>query len=205
MKIKILLLSIISISFSIYSQQTVKGKVVDLESQFPLPGVNVKFINGDFNSGVATDINGNFKIENTLTVNGSVYTAGAVEPQHLFSFESIDETGDMKIVYSQEAIARINESKEMGGTTQLSESTLGSWVLVDAKTGKQFSDESFRSRALDVCNYMILATALNKDLTHTRGKNDSDTEQHRSETSGSSRPRKAQSEPTEWNQLQRTK
>ncbi len=64
MKIKILLLSIISISFSIYSQQTVKGKVVDLESQFPLPGVNVKFINGDFNSGVATDINGNFKIEN---------------------------------------------------------------------------------------------------------------------------------------------
>ena len=64
MKIKILLLSIISISFSIYSQQTVKGKVVDLESQFPLPGVNVQFINGDFNSGVATDINGNFKIEN---------------------------------------------------------------------------------------------------------------------------------------------
>ena len=64
MKIKILLLSIIIISFSIYSQQTVKGKVVDLESQFPLPGVNVQFINGDFNSGVATDINGNFKIEN---------------------------------------------------------------------------------------------------------------------------------------------
>jgi hypothetical protein len=47
-----------------YGQQTVKGKVVDLESQFPLPGVNVKFVDGDFDNGVATDMNGGFKIEN---------------------------------------------------------------------------------------------------------------------------------------------
>jgi len=65
MKIKIILISIIFISLgSVCAQQTVKGKVVDLESQFPLPGVNVQFINGDFNNGVATDMNGNFKIEN---------------------------------------------------------------------------------------------------------------------------------------------
>ena len=51
-------------SFQISSQQTVKGKVVDLESQFPLPGVNVKFIDGDFDKGVATAMNGTFKIEN---------------------------------------------------------------------------------------------------------------------------------------------
>jgi hypothetical protein len=47
-----------------FGQQTVKGKVVDMESQFPLPGVNVKFIDGDFDTGVSTDINGSFKIEN---------------------------------------------------------------------------------------------------------------------------------------------
>ena len=65
MKIKIILVYIIFISLgSVCAQQTVKGKVVDLESQFPLPGVNVQFINGDFNNGVATDMNGNFKIEN---------------------------------------------------------------------------------------------------------------------------------------------
>ena len=65
MKITTLFLCVLTFSMlSIYSQQTVKGKVVDLESQFPLPGVNVQFINGDFNSGVATDMNGNFKIEN---------------------------------------------------------------------------------------------------------------------------------------------
>ena len=47
-----------------FGQQTVKGKVVDLESQFPLPGVNVKFIDGDFHNGVSTDVNGSFKVEN---------------------------------------------------------------------------------------------------------------------------------------------
>ena len=61
MKIKTILIYILSLSLpSIYAQQTVKGKVVDLESQFPLPGVNVQFINGDFNGGVATDMNGIF-------------------------------------------------------------------------------------------------------------------------------------------------
>ena len=48
----------------VFGQQTVKGKVVDLESQFPLPGVNVKFIDGDFHNGVSTDMNGSFKVEN---------------------------------------------------------------------------------------------------------------------------------------------
>ena len=78
-------------------------------------------------------------------------------------------------------------------------------ICNDAMTGKQFSDESFRSRALDVCNYMILATALHKDLTHTRGNNDSNTEQHRSGASENSRSRATQSEPKEWNDLKRTK
>ena len=65
MKIKSILFCIIFLSGSLlYAQQTVKGKVVDLESQFPLPGVNVKFIDGDFDNGVATDMNGGFKIEN---------------------------------------------------------------------------------------------------------------------------------------------
>ena len=55
MKIRSLLFALTFLSGSLlYSQQTVKGKVVDLESQFPLPGVNVKFVDGDFDNGVAT-------------------------------------------------------------------------------------------------------------------------------------------------------
>lgn len=44
-------------------QQTVKGKVVDSESKFPLPGVNVQVISDTTKVfGAATDVNGNFKI-----------------------------------------------------------------------------------------------------------------------------------------------
>ena len=46
-----------------------KGKVVDLESQFPLPGVNVQFVNGDFSSCVMfnhlTDFT--FRADNSCT------------------------------------------------------------------------------------------------------------------------------------------
>ena len=64
MKKKLLNIFVILLQFtSVFAQQTIKGKVVDLESQFPLPGVNVQFIDGDFTSGVATDVNGGFKIE----------------------------------------------------------------------------------------------------------------------------------------------
>ena len=45
------------------SQQVVRGKVVDKESQFPLPGVNIQFINAEFDKGVASDVNGTFKME----------------------------------------------------------------------------------------------------------------------------------------------
>lgn len=78
-------------------------------------------------------------------------------------------------------------------------------ICNDAMTGKQYSDESFRSRAMDICNYMILATALHKDLTHTRGNNDSNIKPDRGGSSKNGRSRKTQPEPKEWNQLQRTK
>ena len=103
-------------------------------------------------TNLLTDNAGNFKIENTLTVNGSVYTAGAVQPQQLFSFESIDETGDMKIEYSKEALAQLSEVKEIGGTTQTSGSTVGSWVLVDAKTGKQMANPNNGHQGSIVCD-----------------------------------------------------
>jgi hypothetical protein len=55
-----ILLMLTSLTFA---QQTVKGKVVDLESKFPLPGVNVLVISDTTKTfGAATDVNGNFKI-----------------------------------------------------------------------------------------------------------------------------------------------
>jgi len=48
-----------------FAQQTIKGKIVDLESKYPLPGVNVLVVSDTTQFlGGATDINGSFKIKN---------------------------------------------------------------------------------------------------------------------------------------------
>ncbi len=59
----LILLLILCSSLGI-AQQTVKGKVVDSESKFPLPGVNV-LVTSDTTKmyGAATDVAGNFKIK----------------------------------------------------------------------------------------------------------------------------------------------
>jgi hypothetical protein len=58
----------------------------------------------------------------------------------------------MKIEYSKEALAQLSEVKEIGGTTQTSGSTLGSWVLVDAKTGKQMANPNNGHQGSIVCD-----------------------------------------------------
>lgn len=60
-----LIFILLSIPITFYSQQTIKGTIVDLESKFPLFGVNVVVVSDTTQVlGAATDINGKFKIEN---------------------------------------------------------------------------------------------------------------------------------------------
>jgi hypothetical protein len=72
-------------------------------------------------------------------------------------------------------------------------------ICNDAKTGKQFSDETLRSRVIDLINYSVLLLALNE--THT---NDNRTE---SIGDGSGSPignSQNASEPAKWSVLSRT-
>ncbi len=66
MKYFLILFSLLHLIGNItHAQQTIKGKVVDLESKFPLPGVNVMVVSDTTQFlGGATDINGQFKIKN---------------------------------------------------------------------------------------------------------------------------------------------
>lgn len=59
-----LVLIFVLISCNLISQQTIKGTIVDLESNYPLPGVNVVVISDTTKLlGAATDMYGKFKIE----------------------------------------------------------------------------------------------------------------------------------------------
>ena len=58
MKKKLLNICVILIQFtSVFAQQTIKGKVVDLESQFPLPGAKniLNYSYAPNNDGIADD------------------------------------------------------------------------------------------------------------------------------------------------------
>ncbi len=60
----ILLFTLFLIAGVTQGQQTIRGTVVDLESKFPLPGVNVVIVSDTSRLlGAATDMYGNFKIE----------------------------------------------------------------------------------------------------------------------------------------------
>ena len=74
-------------------------------------------------------------------------------------------------------------------------------ICNDAKTGKQFSDETFMSRAHDICNYMVLATALHKE-THI---NENSTEPTGNRTGIISGHSQDDIEPKEWSDLKRQK
>ena len=72
-------------------------------------------------------------------------------------------------------------------------------ICNDAKTRKQFSDETLRSRVIDLINYSVLLLALND--THT---NDNSTEPIGDESGSSIGNSQNDSEPAKWSVLSRT-
>ena len=100
-------------------------------------------------TNLLVDQKGKFKVPaGTVTVNGEVFTAGAVQPEKLFSFGTIDEQGDFKVEFSETAAKQIQETGTLKGGEQIyNENTLGSWVLVDATTGKQMNNTIHQRRA----------------------------------------------------------
>ncbi len=67
MKIILTIITALLFSFSLNAQeltQTIKGTVVDQQSQFPLIGVNVVLLGSETSIGTTTDLNGEFELKN---------------------------------------------------------------------------------------------------------------------------------------------
>ena len=78
-------------------------------------------------------------------------------------------------------------------------------ICNDAKTGKQFSDETFRSRCLDIICYMVLAIALHIDEQQEPQPNEDNTKPVGTEHGTTKRNGTHDSEPKKWNELTQTK
>jgi len=72
-------------------------------------------------------------------------------------------------------------------------------ICNDAKTGKTHSDETTYQRCLDVVNYMVLYAAMDKESTHANN-----TKSNGIKTSESISESKNGTEPSKWNDFQRT-
>lgn len=62
-----LLLTLPFLAFSQSQTQTIRGSIKDLNSEFPLPGVNIVLLESDPFIGAVTDLDGRFKLENVPT------------------------------------------------------------------------------------------------------------------------------------------
>ncbi len=158
----------------------IQEKVVDAVK--PLENKSIISIEGTnifrvVDSDELLDDSGKFKVPTgTLTLKGEVYTAGAVQPEKLFSFTKINndeeingkilelekqfEAGalteeelqsqrdslnatrtNMKVEFSEVAAAQFAATGSVkGGEQAYNNSTLGSWVLVNATTGEQMTN-----------------------------------------------------------------
>ena len=75
-------------------------------------------------------------------------------------------------------------------------------ICNDAKTGSTVSDESVESRAMDICNYMILYACLKLHDHIPQDTHENDTEHSGAIVSDSSGDAPITPEHTKWNQLQ---
>lgn len=92
---KLLLLFIVMLSTATYAQHTIKGVVVDSETDIPLAGANV--VENGTSNGAITDFDGNFTLSTsstsgTLTVSYIGYTNESV------SFSNISGTTELKTI-----------------------------------------------------------------------------------------------------------
>ena len=75
----------------------------------------------------------------------------------------------------------------------------------DAKTGKQFSDETFRSRCLDIICYMVLAIALHIDEQQEPQPNEDNTKPVGTEYGSTERSGETVTEPKKWKEYTQAK
>lgn len=129
----IYLIPLIGISQTSSQTQTIKGTVLDMNSKFPLPGVNIILVDSDPFVGAATDENGQFKIDNvptgrqvllvkyigykTQTITNILVTAGKEVVINVQLEESVETLEEVVISAGSDKDRPINEMAKVSART----------------------------------------------------------------------------------------
>ena len=100
--------------------QTVKGKVVDIDSKISIPGANVVIINTEPLLGTTTDADGNFKIEKvpvgrySIQISSIGYNANTLSEILVSSGKELELTIEMKeqIIETKEVVVTLKIEKD---------------------------------------------------------------------------------------------
>lgn len=113
--------------------QIVKGTVIDMDSQIPLPGVNVVLLDSDPFIGTVSDVDGNFRMENVpvgrqnilvkyigykaQTIPNVLVTAGKQVVLNIQLEESVENLNEVVITADTEKDRPINEMAKVSART----------------------------------------------------------------------------------------
>ena len=139
----LILLLLASIAFSQNLSQTVRGTIIDIDSEAPLIGASVSIIGGESMIGTSTDVNGKFRLENVpvgrinLTLNYLGY-----EPQTIPNIEVNSGKEVVLKLSMEESTVSLNEvvvtvNKNKGEA--LNEMSLISSQSISAETTERFA------------------------------------------------------------------
>ena len=104
---KLLLLFIVMLSTATFAQNTLKGSVVDSETNIPLAGANV--VENGTSNGTITDFDGNFTLS-TASTSGTLTISYIGYSNQTFSFSNIsgtEELSPIKLQLDSDALAEV--------------------------------------------------------------------------------------------------
>lgn len=118
---RLLILSILSLGLALTSwgqdfTQTIRGKVVDQQSQTPLPGVNVFLINAQPPVGTTTDMDGYFSLENVSV--GRVNIGFSFIGYEPVALQNIEVSSSKELVLNISMLESVNQLAEVQVTAE---------------------------------------------------------------------------------------
>lgn len=118
MKTKLTVLVLTLFTFSVYSQnltQTIRGRVIDMQSEMPLPGVNVVTI-GEPVIGTTTDAEGYYKLENVPV--GRVSLSFSFIGYQPATFQNVELTSSKELVLNVSMLESTEQLQEVVVTAE---------------------------------------------------------------------------------------
>ncbi len=143
----ILIISITNLSAQNILTQNVRGKVVDIESQSPIPGVTVVVTSLKPEIGTITDAEGNFRLENIPV--GRISVGAMLVGYNYFEYRDLELKSGKELILNIELTEKIEDIEEIVITASRKDKPLNEMAVVSARSFTVEETERYAGTWLD--------------------------------------------------------